>query len=130
MIQVVLATAIGRVAQTGTALDVVDPTDPITILAPLVAVLAAVAVAYMPRRIGQDTRLWRTIRGLLPYVDAAARERGFYTSYEIDPDAETVGVWRGPLADLEAALEAEGYRLGPLAAHKAPRWSPGGRQLG
>ena len=38
-IQVVLATAIGRVAQTGTALDVVDPTDPITILAPLVAVL-------------------------------------------------------------------------------------------
>jgi len=56
MIQVVLATAIGRVAQTGTALDVVDPTDPITILAPLVAVLAAVAVAYMPRRIGQDTR--------------------------------------------------------------------------
>ena len=56
MIQVVLATAIGRVAQTGTALDVVDPADPITILAPLVAVLAAVAVAYMPRRIGQDTR--------------------------------------------------------------------------
>ena len=73
MIQVVLATAI----------DVVDPTDPITILAPLVAVLAAVAVAYMPRSLGRDTRLWRTIRGLLPYVDAAARERGFYTSYEI-----------------------------------------------
>ena len=70
MIQVVLATAIGRVAQTGTALDVVDPADPITILAPLVAVLAAVAVAYMPRSLGQDTRLWRTIRGLLPYVDA------------------------------------------------------------
>ena len=38
MIQVELATAIGRVAQTGTALDVVDPNDPITILAPLVAV--------------------------------------------------------------------------------------------
>ena len=125
MIQVVLATAIGRVAQTGTALDVVDPNDPITILAPLVAVLAAVAVAYMPRSLGRDTRLWRTIRGLLPYVDAAARERGFYTSYEIDPDAETVGVWRGPLADLEAALEAEGYRLGPLAAHKE---LPDGRQ--
>ena len=31
--------SIGRVAQTGTALDVVDPNDPITILAPLVAVL-------------------------------------------------------------------------------------------
>ena len=39
MIQVVLTTVIDRVAQTGTALDVVDPTDPITILAPLVAVL-------------------------------------------------------------------------------------------
>ena len=39
MIQVVLATVIDRVAQTGTALDVVDPNDPITILAPLVAVL-------------------------------------------------------------------------------------------
>ena len=99
MIQVVLATAIGSVAQTGTALDVVDPTDPITILAPLVAVLAAVAVAvaYMPRRIGQDTRLWRTIRGLLPYVDAAARDRGFYTSYEIDRLAFTYidGDWLG-----------------------------------
>ena len=79
----------------------------------------------MPRRIGQDTRLWRTIRGLLPYVDAAARDRGFYTSYEIDPAEETVGVWHGSLADLEAALEAEGYRLGPLAAHKE---LPDGRQ--
>ena len=95
--QVVLATAIGRVTKTGTALDVVDPNDPITILAPLVAVLAAVAVAYMPRRIGQDTRLWRTIRGLLPYVDAAARDRGFYTSYEIDRLAFTYidGDWLG-----------------------------------
>ena len=125
MTQVVSATAIGRVAQTGTALDVVDPTDPITILAPLVAVLAAVAVAYMPRRIGQDTRLWRTIRGLLPYVDAAARDRGFYTTYEIDPAEETVGVWHGSLESLESALEAEGYRLGPLAAHKS---LPDGRQ--
>ena len=83
MIQVVSATAIGRVPQTGTALDVVDPADPITILAPVVAVLAAVAVAYMPRSLGRDTRLWRAVRSLLPYVDAAARERGFYTSYEI-----------------------------------------------
>jgi len=96
MIQVVLATAIGRVAQTGTALDVVDPNDPITILAPLVAVLAAVAVAYMPRRIGQDTRLWRTIRGLLPYVDAGCT-RPWVLHDEIDPAEETVGVWHGSL---------------------------------
>ena len=64
MIQVALTTVIGRVAQTGTALDVVDPNDPITILAPLVAVLAAVAVAYMPRSLGRDTRLWRAVRSL------------------------------------------------------------------
>ena len=71
MIQVVLATAIGRVAQTGTALDAVDPSEPVTILAPVVAALAAVAVAYMPRSLGRDTRLWRAVRSLLPYVDAA-----------------------------------------------------------
>ena len=80
MIQVVLATAIGRVAQTGTALDVVDPNDPITVLAPLVAVLAAVAVAYMPRRIGQDTRLWRAVRDRIVRVDGVERRAGLCNS--------------------------------------------------
>lgn len=117
----VSATAFSIVAQsqTGTALDAVDLSDPITILAPIVAILAAIAMAYAPKRIGQDTRLWRTIRALLPYVDAEARERGFYTSYEIDPSEETVGIWHGSLESLESALEAEGFRLGPLAAHKS-----------
>ena len=114
------ATAIGSVAQaqTGTALDLVDPSDPITILAPIVAILGALLLAYAPRHIGDDSRLWRAIRSLLPHIDAEARELGFYTSYEIETDAETAGVWHGSLESLEAALEAEGYRLGPLAAHK------------
>lgn len=109
---------IETLAQTGTALDVVDTSDPVTTLAPLVALLAAFALAYAPSHLGDDTRLWRTIRGLLPYVDAEARSRGFYTTYTISRDKESVGTWHGSLESLESALEANGYRLGPLAAHK------------
>ena len=126
----VSATAFSIVAQsqTGTALDAVDLSDPITILAPTVAILGALLLAYAPRHIGDDSRLWRAIRSLLPHVDDEAREHGFYTSYEIETDAETAGVWHGSLESLEAALEAEGYRLGPLAAHKET--SDGRREVG
>ena len=122
------ATAIGSVAQTGTALDAIDPSEPITILAPIVAILGALLLAYAPRHIGDDSRLWRAIRSLLPHIDGEAREHGFYTSYEIETDDETAGVWHGSLESLEAALEAEGYRLGPLAAHKET--SDGRREVG
>ena len=124
------ATAIGSVAQaqTGTALDLIDPSDPITILAPIVAVLGALLLAYAPRHIGDDSRLWRAIRSLLPHIDDEARERGFYTSYKIDVAEESAGVWHGSLKSLESALEAEGYRLGPLAAHKET--SDGRREVG
>ena len=92
------ATAIRNVAQaqTGTALDLIDPSDPITILAPIVAVLGALLLAYAPRHIGGDSRLWRAIRSLLPHIDEEAREHGFYTSYEIETDAETAGCERWP----------------------------------
>ena len=128
--KVVTATAIGSVAQTqtGTALDLIDPSDPITILAPIVAILGALLLAYAPRHIGDDSRLWRAIRSLLPHIDEEAREHGFYTSYEIDTEAETAGVWHGSLESLESALKAEGYRLGPLAAHKET--SDGRREVG
>lgn len=102
-----------------TALREVSTADPVTILAPLVAALAAVALVYGPRHLGDDARLWRAVRSLLPHVDDEARERGFYTSYTIDPDEETAGVWTGTLAELEDALREGGFILGPLAAHKA-----------
>ena len=101
-----------------TALGDITTTDPVTILAPIAAALAAIVVVYGRDHIGDDTRFWRAVRGLLPHVDEAAREHGFYTSYSVDADAEFVGSWAGSLSALETALDDRGAMPGPLAAHK------------
>jgi len=106
------------VAQTGTALDTIDLGDPVTIAAPLVALIASIGMTYSSAHLGDDTRFWRAVRSLLPYVDEQARDRGFYTTYEIGAE-EIAGYWEGSLSELEATLRLTGMQLGPLAAHKS-----------
>jgi hypothetical protein len=101
-----------------TALREVSLSEPVTILAPLVAALAAVVVIYGRGYLGTDSRFWRSVRGVLPYVDEAAREEGFYTSYTIDLEAELAGTWPGTLDELDTTLREAGAMFGPLAAHK------------
>jgi hypothetical protein len=101
-----------------TALREVSLSDPVTILAPLAAALAAIVVVYAPSHLGDDTAFWRSVRSLLPHVDEEAREQGFYTSYTIHLDEELAGTWPGSLDALEATLRDRGVMPGPLAAHK------------
>lgn len=84
-----------------TALGEATLSDPVTILAPLAAALAAIVVVYAPSHLGDDTAFWRAVRSLLPHVDDEARENGFYTSYTISLDDELAGTWYGSLDSLD-----------------------------
>jgi hypothetical protein len=107
-----------NVVMTTTALDTVDPEEPVTILAPVVAILGAIGAVFEPGRELVDSHCFRWIRSLLPHADSMAADRGFYTTYTIRPEAEAVGRWHGSLDDLEATLREEGYHFGLLASHK------------
>lgn len=97
----------------------IDPTNVVSIAAAVVATVAAVLMTHpVSDRVGRDTRLWRSVRSLLPYVDSAARERGFYTSYSVTSE-EVAGRIERPLSGVESVLREAGYYLGPLAAHKS-----------
>lgn len=64
---------------------------------------------------------WQPLRRLLPYLDDEARDRGFYTSYEIT-DEEYVGdLFVSSVDDVKYTLEDVGYIESPLAAHKTYR---------
>ena len=89
-------------------LDTVDPEEPVTILAPVVAVLGAIGAVFKPGAALADSYLFRWIRSLLPHAEQAATDRGFYTTYTIRPEAEAVGTWQGSLAELEAPPRAHG----------------------
>lgn len=96
----------------------IDPGEPITIVAALVAVVAAALLTHPSLdRIGRDARLWRRVRSLLPYVDEAARDHGFYTSYKIGAD-EVAGALHVDAYKAGEILREQGFRTSPLAAHK------------
>lgn len=104
----------------------IDPSEPITLVAPVVAAVAALTLTHptVVSHVGDDAPFWRTVRGFLPAVDDEARERGFYTSYAITEE-EYVGVaFVEDVAELEEALRDVNFRLSPLAAHKE---TPDGR---
>lgn len=108
-------------------LDWIDPSEPITLIAPVVAAIAALTLTHptVVSHVGDDAPFWRTVRGMLPGVDDEARDRGFYTSYAIDQN-EYVGVaFVEDLEELEDALRGLNFRLSPLAAHKE---TPDGRR--
>jgi len=107
-----------NIVVTTTALDTVTPEEPVTILAPVVAVLGAIGAVFKPGAAIADSDLFRWIRRLLPHAEQAANNRGFYTTYTIRPEAEAVGVWAGSLDELEATLRENGYHFGLLASHK------------
>ncbi|MFC7042930.1 hypothetical protein [Halonotius sp. GCM10025705] len=116
-----VATAVAsarNIVVTTTALDTVDPEEPVTILAPVVAVLGAIGAVFKPGESVVDSYCFRWVRSLLPHADSVANDRGFYTTYTIRPEAEAVGVWHGSLDELEATLREEGYHFGLLASHK------------
>ncbi|MFQ3474993.1 hypothetical protein HKK80_01860 [Halonotius sp. F2-221B] len=116
-----VATAVAsarNIVVTTTALDTVDPEEPVTILAPVVAVLGAVGAVFKPGEELVDSYCFRWVRSLLPHAEGVANDRGFYTTYTIRPEAEAVGVWHGSLDELEATLREEGYHFGLLASHK------------
>ena len=107
--------------------DWIDPSQPLTLIAPAVAAIAALTLTHptVVSHVGDDAPFWRTVRGLLPGVDDEARERGFYTSYAISEE-EFVGVaFVEDLEELEDALRDVNFRLSPLAAHKE---TPDGRR--
>lgn len=116
-----VATAVAsarNIVVTTTALDTVTAEEPVTILAPVVAVLGAIGAVFKPGEAIADSDLFRWVRSLLPHAERAANNRGFYTTYTIRPEAEAVGVWQGSLDELEATLRENGYHFGLLASHK------------
>ena len=116
-----VATAVAsarNIVVTTTALDTVDPEEPVTILAPVVAVVGAIGAVFKPGKTLADSHLFRWIRSLLPYAEGVANDRGFYTTYTIRPEAEAVGTWQGSLDELESTLREKGYHFGLLASHK------------
>ena len=60
-------------------------TEPIQIVAPLVAILVSYVLFYegIIYNIGSDNGFWRRIRAILPMIDNEARDIGFYTTYEV-----------------------------------------------
>jgi len=85
------------------------------VAAPLVALVVAYALFY--EGILFKLTDWHVFRKMLPFLDAEAREAGFYTSYTITP-REHVGMLA---LDRTAALELFeelGFMDVPLAAHK------------
>ncbi|AAM88711.1 hypothetical protein PhiCh1p38 [Natrialba phage PhiCh1] len=114
------------VAQTGTALDEISRSEPLTIAAPLFIILATYVLFYEGLLWSIGTDGWRGIRSQLPLLDKLAESAGAYTHYEIDPERETVGVLE---LDVDEAIdvfqEDHGYLDGPVAAHKG---LPDGRQ--
>lgn len=91
---------------------------PIEILAPLVAIIAALALTHPTlNHLGDDTEFWRSVRRYLPGLDEEARDRGFYTEYDIG-DEEIAGVAYLELEELETTLQELNFRPSPLAAHK------------
>ena len=107
--------------------DWIDPSEPLTLIAPVVAAIAALTLTHptVVSHVGDDAPFWRTVRGLLPGVDDEARERGFYTSYPIT-EGEYAGVaFVEDVGELEDALRDLNFRLSPLAAHKE---TPDGRR--
>ena len=116
-----VATAVAsarNIVVTTTALNTVDPEEPVTILAPVVAILGAVGAVFKPGGELVDSHCFRWVRSLLPHAESVANDRGFYTTYTIRPEAEAVGIWHGSLEELEATLREEGYHFGLLASHK------------
>jgi len=110
-----VATAVAsarNIVVTTTALDTVTAEEPVTILAPVVAVLGAIGAVFKPGEAIADSDLFRWVRSLLPHAERAANNRGFYTTYTIRPEAEAVGVWQGSLDELEATLRENGYHFG------------------
>lgn len=107
-----------NIVATTTALNTVSTEEPVTILAPVVAVLGAIGAVFKPGAEVVDSYCFRWIRSLLPHAEHMANNRGFYTTYTIRPEAEAVGTWQGSLDELEATLREEGYHFGLLASHK------------
>lgn len=105
--------------QTGTALDDISIQEPATLLAPVVAFVVAYLFFYegLLFKLGGDSRTWRTLRSWLPFLDEAARDRGFYTSYTISRE-EVVGRLNVSVEAAVALFKNLGFIENPLAAHK------------
>lgn len=90
----------------------------------LVAPLFALAVSYLffyeglIYKVGGDNAFWRTVRSVLPYLDSAARDRGFYTSYQIEKK-ELVGTLDMDVHEAVELFYEKGYIDSPLASHKS-----------
>lgn len=97
----------------------IDLQDPVTLLAAAFALVATLALTHPATKyLGRDTRLWRVVRNLLPYVDPAAKARGFYVAGEIGT-GQTAGVLECRIDDAVELLRDEGFMLSPLASHKS-----------
>ena len=87
------------------------------------APLFALAVSYLffyeglIYKVGGDNAFWRTVRSVLPYLDSAARDRGFYTSYQIEKE-ELVGTLDMDVHEAVELFYEKGYIDNPLASHK------------
>jgi len=114
-----IALAVQLQIQTGTALDDISLSEPATLLAPVVALVVAYVFFYegVLFTLGKDSRTWRTIRSWLPFLDEAARDRGFYTSYTIS-SKEIVGTLEVGVEEAVALFKNMGFIENPLAAHK------------
>jgi len=95
------------------------PVDPVRVAAPLAALAASYLLFYegLAYNVGRDGAFWRAVRSVLPRLDPAARERGFYTDYTVGRD-EMAGVLREDPSGAVGALKDRGGIDSPLAAHK------------
>ena len=94
-------------------------TDPIQILAPLVALVVAYVLFYegFIYKMGSDGTSFATLRSVLPMLDEEAREVGFYTAYTVKQE-ELVGLLGKSRDEAVSLFYGLGFKDNPLAAHK------------
>lgn len=103
-------------SQINAAVDAVAQ-EPALVLAPIAALLVSYAMFYEGLLYKLGNERWSFLRSLLPYVDNAAREQGFYTSYTINEQEYVTTIDDGHTEVVES-LKGIGAMDAPLAAHK------------
>jgi len=93
--------------------------QPAELLAPLVAIAVSYVFFYegLIHKLGNNNKFWSTVRRVLPFVDDAARDHGFYASYGVDK-IEHVGTITMQERDAVQLLYGKGFIDNPIAAHK------------
>jgi len=94
--------------------------EPAVLIAPVFALAVAYLFFYegLLFKLGDDGKVWATIRSFLPMIDEEARDAGFYTSYGVEQE-EYVGTLNMSRDEAVSLFKGFGFIDNPLAAHKS-----------